>query len=40
MKFRAYGFTTFVVFKLFVNVVGNAHKLDISLTAMHYINNT
>jgi len=35
-----YGFTTFVVFKLLVNVVGNAHKLDISLTTMHYINNT
>jgi hypothetical protein len=30
-----YGFTTFVVFKLFVNVVGYAQKLDISLTMMH-----
>jgi hypothetical protein len=30
-----YEFTTFVVFKLFVNVVGYAQKLDISLTMMH-----
>jgi hypothetical protein len=30
-----YEFTTLVVFKLFVNVVGNAQKLDISLTMMH-----